>query len=415
METIRSAERGWSGPVLAVVAALALGVAATRGFAYPFGHGLPEETADLAGVLVAGLGGLALGASRGRRPALLAAGSCVAGSGLALVLGQVVGAACLGAAGVSGLAAGAFRGAARLARRGEAPRALVTAAAAAAVAVALELWEHSLAANSRAGHAVDTGLLLIELAVLGVVWAAMADGAAAVGLAESDSRCVAAGARRAAVWAGTAVAAFAALWLLFPSPAGIWLDAAATRALHDRGGEAARQGMQALTDLGGREAVLVWLPLLAGGLIWTKHARSLRLLGAALLGYAGWELLIKNLALRARPPFGHRPHFDSFPSGHVLAATVLALTLVMILWPACRRLRERVLLVVVGAGWPLLMALTRVYLGRHYLTDVLAAIALGIAWVSACRAAILSLAAIVQGPSGGADSGPPRVGPPAAP
>ena len=68
-----------------------------------------------------------------------------------------------------------------------------------------------------------------------------------------------------------------------------------------------------------------------------------------------------------------------FPSGHASAATAFALGLVLFLG------RRRFLAFAVG--WPIVMALSRMYLGRHFLADVLAGFAVGgsaalLAWLS---------------------------------
>lgn len=59
-----------------------------------------------------------------------------------------------------------------------------------------------------------------------------------------------------------------------------------------------------------------------------------------------------------------------FPSGHVSAAAAFCLALV-----AFFRWRGTAMLAV---GWPLLMALSRMYLGRHFLADVLGGLAVGV-------------------------------------
>jgi len=100
--------------------------------------------------------------------------------------------------------------------------------------------------------------------------------------------------------------------------------------------------------------------------------------GAALLGFA-----LKELVGRARPvvdPVSSAPGL-SFPSGHALTATVGCGLLLLV---ALRYLNRpgRVLAVVVAVAIVLVTALARVGLGVHYVSDVTAGIALGIAWLS---------------------------------
>ena len=76
----------------------------------------------------------------------------------------------------------------------------------------------------------------------------------------------------------------------------------------------------------------------------------------------------------------------SFPSGHAVAGAVVAISLVIVLvqpGPARRNLE------IAAAGFAVLMAGTRVYLGAHWLTDVFGGVALG----AACA---IGAAAIVQ-------------------
>ena len=74
----------------------------------------------------------------------------------------------------------------------------------------------------------------------------------------------------------------------------------------------------------------------------------------------------------------------SFPSGHSLNALVivgiLAYLLIRHFWD--RSWWLKVLIIVLAAVYAISMGLTRVYLGHHWLTDVLAAWVLGLAWLA---------------------------------
>lgn len=67
----------------------------------------------------------------------------------------------------------------------------------------------------------------------------------------------------------------------------------------------------------------------------------------------------------------------SFPSGHAVAGAVTAFGLVVILLPASSR---RLLWIGVAAGFAGMMALSRTYLGVHWLSDVLAGVCIGTGW-----------------------------------
>lgn len=84
---------------------------------------------------------------------------------------------------------------------------------------------------------------------------------------------------------------------------------------------------------------------------------------------------VKNLYERERPPL---PLVEtssfSFPSGHAVAGAAIAVALVIVLVPAGPKRRN---LEVVAFSFALLMALSRVYLRAHWLSDVVAGVALG--------------------------------------
>ncbi|MGB5533820.1 MAG: phosphatase PAP2 family protein, partial [Acidimicrobiia bacterium] len=98
------------------------------------------------------------------------------------------------------------------------------------------------------------------------------------------------------------------------------------------------------------------------------------------LAMVGSQLLIgpmKNLYERARPPF---PLVEtsgfSFPSGHAVAGAAIAVSLVIVLVPAGTKRRN---LEMLAAAFAVVMALSRVYLRAHWLSDALGGAALGAA------------------------------------
>jgi len=66
-------------------------------------------------------------------------------------------------------------------------------------------------------------------------------------------------------------------------------------------------------------------------------------------------------------------HTASFPSGHTLAAVSFYGFLSVLLWERGHRV-----LSIIAAAWVFLISLSRIYLGAHYPSDVLASLALGI-------------------------------------
>lgn len=97
--------------------------------------------------------------------------------------------------------------------------------------------------------------------------------------------------------------------------------------------------------------------------------------GAALL-----NLLAKAIYARARPDFWvplESVASSSFPSGHTMQSMALATAAVLLLW----RTRVRVWALAAGLGFTGAVGLSRVYLGVHYPSDVLAGWAASLAWV----------------------------------
>ena len=134
-------------------------------------------------------------------------------------------------------------------------------------------------------------------------------------------------------------------------------------------------------------AVSAWL--------WIRRLR-LWVLTLALAVFGGMLLnfLLKLAFERPRPRFDN-PLLNlttySFPSGHTLMATVFYGTLGVLIMTRLRSWLWRALVITLAAGMILLVGFSRIYLGVHYLSDVLAAIAEGLAWLAFCLLALAAL------------------------
>jgi undecaprenyl-diphosphatase len=100
--------------------------------------------------------------------------------------------------------------------------------------------------------------------------------------------------------------------------------------------------------------------------------------------------LLKNLFLRGRPAaVPHLTHFDpeSFPSGHSMGSALVYLTLGGIISRQTKGWIAKLYFLSVGLILAILVGISRIYLGVHYPSDVLAGWAAGSLWSSACTQA----------------------------
>lgn len=97
----------------------------------------------------------------------------------------------------------------------------------------------------------------------------------------------------------------------------------------------------------------------------------------------------------------------SFPSGHSLSSSVIYLTMGALLAGAAKRRREKAYVMTVAFGLTGIIGASRVFLGVHYPTDVLAGWSAGTAWALACWLIASRLRARGDAPGGG-DSGESR-------
>lgn len=106
------------------------------------------------------------------------------------------------------------------------------------------------------------------------------------------------------------------------------------------------------------------------------------------------NVLLKYAFQRARPSFDE-PLVSlatySFPSGHAAGATVFYGMLAAYLVCVIPRAVPRAMVVGAATVMIVLVALTRVYLGAHYLSDTLAGVAVGCAWLAVCITGISTL------------------------
>jgi membrane-associated phospholipid phosphatase len=116
-----------------------------------------------------------------------------------------------------------------------------------------------------------------------------------------------------------------------------------------------------------------------------RYWQELAMLAIGMTGESLLFLSISNLVGRVRPPtqIWIILHIPGFPSGHALASVVLFGFIAYLLAPKMRSVFGKGFVVAVALFIILFVGFTRVFTAAHYLTDVLAGYAVGIAWSGA--------------------------------
>jgi len=158
----------------------------------------------------------------------------------------------------------------------------------------------------------------------------------------------------------------------------------AVRGLHEPGRDSLARTITAL----GNAQFLIPAALAAVAALWWKGRRVSGLLFAgSVLG--GWllETVLKISFHRTRPdlwPALVTEKTASFPSGHATMTTVFFGGIVALVFHLSRARWARVVAVVFGGAIVLAVGFSRIYLGAHWLTDVLAGYLVGLLWVVLC-------------------------------
>jgi membrane-associated phospholipid phosphatase len=145
--------------------------------------------------------------------------------------------------------------------------------------------------------------------------------------------------------------------------------------------------LRAFSEFGDAESIGIALGCIVLFFAWKRWWPSLVTLVVAVPGGMLLNEWLKVLVHR------HRPFVDgwfvdwsgySFASGHTIGATLLYGQLALFIVPAIKGHRRRALIIATALLFVLMVGFSRVALGAHYLTDVLAGICLGSIWLMVC-------------------------------
>ncbi len=160
-----------------------------------------------------------------------------------------------------------------------------------------------------------------------------------------------------------------------------WLHAAGRAPL---GGVTVDSLVRDFTALGGW-AILTWLMITSGlGLLLAERRRTAARLLLVVCGGIATTVAMKALFGRERPDVPHRisVRMLSYPSGHALMSAACYLSLAYIARALTTHARLRTFWLATAITVGMLVGMSRVYLGVHFPSDVVAGWALGVAWAT---------------------------------
>ena len=148
------------------------------------------------------------------------------------------------------------------------------------------------------------------------------------------------------------------------------------------------EAVRDLTSLGSFSILGLISVLVVVGLLLTGKRQTGWYLAFAVVGGTIISTVLKALFDRPRPDLIHVTEVftASFPSGHATVSAVVFLSIGVMLAEAAERVALKAFYVGAAIVLTLIVGITRIYLGVHYPTDVLAGWLIGSAWALLCWA-----------------------------
>lgn len=159
----------------------------------------------------------------------------------------------------------------------------------------------------------------------------------------------------------------------------IRLDAWVLETIHAYANPTLDRLMIAITTFGSTLVIIAITLVIMGILAWRGRWRQLVMFGLISIGATGMNAILKQIFQRSRPSFWQALVVEksySFPSGHAMASSALVFAVIVILWQT----KWRRPAIIAGGVYAGLIGFSRLYLGVHFPTDILAAWCVSLAW-----------------------------------
>ena len=147
------------------------------------------------------------------------------------------------------------------------------------------------------------------------------------------------------------------------------------------------EGMRDVTSLGGATVVFLITLIAAGYFLLNKEYTLLALILVATIGGGLLDIELKEFFSRVRPSIIPRlveVKSYGFPSGHSMMSTIVYLSLATLMIRVQGHILYKIYVIAVALFLTFIIGISRVYLGVHYPTDVIAGWFMGLAWSSLC-------------------------------
>lgn len=160
----------------------------------------------------------------------------------------------------------------------------------------------------------------------------------------------------------------------------IGFDGAIQQGVHSLSSSAVDSVLTIITQFGGVLAIIIGAAALVVYLLYTHRQRMATIVLFGVGGAALINTVLKLIFERTRPDLWEHlvvEYSYSFPSGHAMASSALAFSVMAILWST----KWRWYAVAFGALYIVIIGFSRIYLGVHYPSDVIAGWCISAVWV----------------------------------